>query len=346
MTSIRRTLLLSMLLAMAGFVAIAALVVDHELADEFGEVYDAELAREAGGALGAASIAEPVPDDEDDDPGSRTVVLRWTAGEAAPRVLAGTLPAAGLAAGRPRAAGYGQFGRGVGAWRTYAELAGDTAVLVAQPLAVRAAVVRKIERRFLVPTLLLALLAALVVPLLVARGLAPLRDFAAELSLRSPAALQPVESSQLPAELRPVAAALNRLLERLQRALAAQQTFVADAAHELLTPLTALDVHTQALARARSPERAEASRLDLQAGLARCIRLARQLLALARQGPDALHGPSAPVDLPFCASGRRHRHRRAERSTRPADRPRRVGRRRGSGRRRRRRAKAPDPQSR
>ena len=101
----------------------------------------------------------------------------------------------------------------------------------------------------------------------------------------------------LPTELAPVAAALNVLLARLEHALAAQQTFVADAAHELLTPLTALHVHTQALERARTEDRREAARIDLQSGLQRCIRLVRQLLALARQSPDVQHHALAPVDL-------------------------------------------------
>ena len=286
-----------MLCAMAGFVAVAALVVDHELADEFGEVYDAELEREAGGALRTTSIAEPALVDEDDDPGSGTVILRWEAHQSRASVLAGQVPVADLVQLRPARTGYGQFGHGPSAWRSYAVLSGDIAVLVAQPLAVRAAVVHKIERRFLLPTALLVVIALLAVLALVARGLAPLRAFADEVGRRSPGALQPVADGSLPAELRPVANALNRLLARLAAALDAQQTFVADAAHELLTPLTALNVHTQALARARTPERAEASRLDLQAGLARCIRLARQLLALARQAPDALHGPHSPLDL-------------------------------------------------
>ena len=297
MNSIRRTLLLSMLCAMMGFVAIAALVVDHELNDEFGEVYDAELAREAGGALHMASVDEPALVDEDDDPRSRTLILRWEAGQPRANVLAGQAPFAGLVEQRPGGSGYGQLGRGPSAWRSYSARSGELAVLVAQPLAVRTAVVHKIERRFLLPTALLALLAALAVLVLVSRGLAPLRAFAAEVSRRSPGALQPVAEGPLPAELRPVGDAINRLLERLAIALDAQQTFVADAAHELLTPLTALNLHTQALARARTAERAEASRLDLQAGLARCIRLARQLLALARQAPDAPHGPSVPLDL-------------------------------------------------
>jgi two-component system OmpR family sensor kinase len=137
---------------------------------------------------------------------------------------------------------------------------------------------------------------------LIGRGLSPLRRFAQEVAQRSPGALQSVTTRGLPAEITPVAAALNHLLGRLERALAAQQTFVADAAHELLTPLTAVQVHLQVLERAQTQKRRDAAREDLRHGLDRCIRLARQLLTLARQSPDAPHVPFQVVDLAAVAA--------------------------------------------
>jgi two-component system OmpR family sensor kinase len=137
---------------------------------------------------------------------------------------------------------------------------------------------------------------------LVGRGLFPLRRFAEEVARRSPGALQPVSAGGLPAEIAPVATALNALLGRLEHALAAQQTFVADAAHELLTPLTAVQVHLQMLERAHTEKRRHAARENLRHGLNRCIRLARQLLTLARQSPETPHPPFQAVDLAAVAS--------------------------------------------
>ena len=299
MRSLRRTLLLSMLLSMASFVTVTAIVIHFELADEFGELYDAELAREAGGALRAPAAREPDFAKEDDDPGADMVVVRWARPADDPVTLAGrdVAGAAALTTERPTKAGYRTAQVANRRWRIYSGQDGQSWVTAAQPVSVRERVTRKIEARFAAPVGALVALAAAVVWLLIGRGLSSLRRFAFEVSERSPAALHPVSMAGLPTELAPVAAALNVLLARLEHALAAQQTFVADAAHELLTPLTALHVHTQALERARTEDRREAARIDLQSGLQRCIRLVRQLLALARQSPDVQHHALAPVDL-------------------------------------------------
>jgi two-component system OmpR family sensor kinase len=99
----------------------------------------------------------------------------------------------------------------------------------------------------------------------------------------------------LPDEVRPVAEALNELLERLRAALERERAFLADAAHELRTPITALDLQAQALADAGDDRRAAALG-DLRAGVKRVGRLIEQLLALAReqQGASAAH---ATLDL-------------------------------------------------
>ncbi len=299
MRSLRTTLVLSMLLAMASFVTVAAVVIHYELADEFGELYDAELAREVGSAMHATTGHEPKFAQDDDDPGFDMVVIRWSGEGAEPITLTGTdvSRAAGLNFARPTTPGYRTERVGGRRWRVYSGNEGQTWATAAQPMRVRERVTRKIEARFVVPVGGLVLLAAGLVWLLVGRGLSSLRRFAGEVGERSPVALHPVSTVGLPAELAPVATALNDLLARLGRALCAQQTFVADAAHELLTPLTALNVHAQALERARTEERREAARVDLQTGLQRCIRLVRQLLALARQSPDVQHLALVPVDL-------------------------------------------------
>jgi two-component system OmpR family sensor kinase len=81
----------------------------------------------------------------------------------------------------------------------------------------------------------------------------------------------------------------NGLLERLEKALSAQRAFVADAAHELRTPMAALQLQAQLVERAQSDDEREAALGDLKAGIQRSGRLVQQLLTIARQEPD--YGP-------------------------------------------------------
>ena len=134
----------------------------------------------------------------------------------------------------------------------------------------------------ILPLVLLVPAIILTVLFLVKRGLRPLTRFAHELDSRRSDALASLPLSALPAELLPMATAMNELLARLARAVAAQEVFIADAAHELLTPLTALQVQVQMLERARSEERRVQATEDVRSSLERCIGLARQLLTLAR----------------------------------------------------------------
>lgn len=304
MTSLRRTLIVSMLMAVVSVVLAGTFAVHRQLAEELGELYDAELAREAGGALRAPAGLEPDFAKAHDDPGQDTVVTVWKADGSAPLVLAGNSAArrSGVVLQRPQRVGYTTELLGGRLWRTYGITGNGAWVIAAQPMAVRDHATGKIEGRL---RLLLAAMVAVIAVLvwyLVGRGLVPLRRFAEEVAQRSPGALQPVTTGGIPAEIAPVAAALNALLGRLERALAAQQTFVADAAHELLTPLTAVQVHLQVLERAHTEKRRDAAREDLRHGLNRCTRLARQLLTLARQSPDAPHPPFGMVDLSAVAA--------------------------------------------
>jgi two-component system, OmpR family, sensor kinase len=118
------------------------------------------------------------------------------------------------------------------------------------------------------------------------RGLAPLGATSEALALRSADSLTPLDLREVPLELLPLVQTMNDLLHRLAMAFAAQRNFVADAAHELRSPVTALQLQVQVLERSRDPnERAEAA-ADLAAGIARARRLIEQLLYLSRAAAD------------------------------------------------------------
>jgi two-component system OmpR family sensor kinase len=110
--------------------------------------------------------------------------------------------------------------------------------------------------------------------------------------------LSPVSENGLPDEVRPLVQELNLLFGRVKTAFEAQQNFVADAAHELRTPLAALKLQVQGLERSAGAEARGIAVARLTAGIERATRLVEQLLVLARQEASAAGGAARrPVDL-------------------------------------------------
>lgn len=183
------------------------------------------------------------------------------------------------------------------AWRTFSIASPLRVVQVAQPLQVRQQLAAGAALRSVAPLLLIAPAMALAVWWLAARTLAPLRRVAEGVRARDEQSLQPLPVAGLPDEVAPLVGALNGLLQRLEASLGAQRAFVADAAHELRSPLTALRLQMALLERAPDDTaRAEAA-AALNAGIDRAARLVEQLLALARAEPGASQAEPAELDL-------------------------------------------------
>ena len=154
----------------------------------------------------------------------------------------------------------------------------------------------------LVPTLLVALASIAFAWGGVVHGLSPLARVRAELLGRSPHDLRPLANDAAPVEIAPVVDAFNRLLRRLSEANALQQRFLANAAHQLRTPLAGLQMHLELqLRREQAPEiRAELERLH-KATL-RTGQMTKQLLALAKvESTSGAEAALQPVDLYQCA---------------------------------------------
>lgn len=132
----------------------------------------------------------------------------------------------------------------------------------------------------------------------IGRGLAPLEKLRAEIGKRSHRDLRPVEESQAPDEVRPLVREINELLKRLRVAIELQQQFVADAAHQLRTPLAALQAQVEAARGEPLPPPLDGTVNQLQAAARRASRLVHQLLTLASVDPS-VERPFAPqqVDL-------------------------------------------------
>ena len=184
-----------------------------------------------------------------------------------------------------------------GTYRVFSLQTRSQVIQVAQNMAVRRSMARTLALRTLAPLAAMAPLLALAVWWGVRRSLAPVERVRRQLAQRQADDLSPVSDAQLPDEVQPLVGELNLLFERVQHAFDAQQHFVADAAHELRSPLAALRLQLQGLQRAGvHDEAARAAAIErLSAGIDRATRLVEQLLALARQ--EAGGAPAEPVDL-------------------------------------------------
>ena len=160
-------------------------------------------------------------------------------------------------------------------------------ILLSERGDVRGELVGKIARRSLLPDLIGLPLLALLIWLAVGWGLRPLARMAQLLKSRDPHNLAPLLLAPLPQELEPVAASLNRLLQQVNQLLEREKRFIADAAHELRTPLAILDLHAQNAQHAETAEEREEALGYLRQGVGRATRLASQLLTLARLEPGA-----------------------------------------------------------
>lgn len=173
-------------------------------------------------------------------------------------------------------------------------------VLAAETMVKRDTLVREILLGMLLPELAIVIAVLTLGWLLIRQGLKPLEDLRAELARRSHHHLGPVAAQELPDELRPVAEEINHLLDRLEQVLTTQRHFVADAAHQLRTPIAALQAQTEAaeheLAGDAASIPARAQLKPILAATRRLSHLAHQLLALARAEPGSAT-LLAPLDL-------------------------------------------------
>jgi two-component system OmpR family sensor kinase len=166
---------------------------------------------------------------------------------------------------------------------------------VSQQTQVRDEIARDSALRALLPWLILVPVLLLIVADLVRKMLRPVTTLATEVQKRGEQDLQPLPARNLPLEIRPFVTAINGLLGRVARAMDTQRRFVADAAHELRSPLTALSLQAERVEAAEmSPEARERVR-TLRQGIERGRHLLDQLLSLARAQNGA--APVASVSL-------------------------------------------------
>lgn len=155
--------------------------------------------------------------------------------------------------------------------------------------------IHQILQHTLMPTLICLPLLAAFIWLLLGWGLRPLQRLAQQLRERPEHSLEPLPAGPLPPELEPMRLALDDVLSQLRALLERERRFIADAAHELRTPLAILEIHARNAEQAESAQEREEALAFLKQGVHRATRIASQLLTMAR-----LEAPSQnlqPLDL-------------------------------------------------
>jgi len=171
-------------------------------------------------------------------------------------------------------------------------------VRVAETMVKRNELAREILLSVVIPQVLLILIAGIVVWFGVVRGLAPLQRLQQAVASRSHLDRSPVVEEGVPGEVSPLVHSINELLARLDRVLTHQSRFISDAAHQLKTPIAAMNAQFEVAMRESDPERMRAAMRALEPALDRLSRLVSQLLSLARNEPEAVRAVTlAPLDL-------------------------------------------------
>lgn len=161
-------------------------------------------------------------------------------------------------------------------------------VQVAETVGGRGSRTRELVLREAAAQLAVILLAAAILWFGVSRGLRPLTQASGDVARRSAEDLAPIALSRAPAEIAPLVGAVNDLMERLRRTIASQRRFIADAAHQLRTPLAVIQTKAELVLREEDPSALVGAVTDLYEHSRTTTRLANQLLALARAEPG--HG--------------------------------------------------------
>jgi len=183
-------------------------------------------------------------------------------------------------------------------YRVYSLQSAEHTIQVAQDLDAREVRARNLALNAVMPVALFGPLLMLAVWWLISRSLAPVEQVRRQVAARAADDLSALPDDGLPDEIQPLVNELNLLLERVRLAVMAQRQFVADAAHELRSPLTALKLQSEGLRRAVDEPSREAAVARLESGIERATLLVTQLLALARaEGPGETGKRLERVDL-------------------------------------------------
>ena len=168
---------------------------------------------------------------------------------------------------------------------------------VAETRGKRAMLATEIIKGVMVPQFVILPLAVLLVWMALVRGIRPLNDLEQKIRARKPDDLSPIGDSHIPQEVAPLVSSINDLLTRLKASLSTQKRFLADAAHQLKTPLAGLRMQAELAQRESNPQDIRSSLQQIAHASTRATHTVNQLLALARAETTGRALPSARIDL-------------------------------------------------
>jgi|GEM_PF-449529 len=203
-------------------------------------------------------------------------------------------------------------------WRSYTvdSIDGKLSATVAQPLSAYERAIRDLFQEVAIALAILATALMVMVGWAAHQGLKPLRTLTRQVEARDSADLEPVQSVEH-AELKPLVDALNGLFARVRRGIEADRRFFADAAHELRTPLAAIQAQAYVVSHSDSEEDRSTALREFDRGISRATQSLAKLLAIARldaRRVEAQLAQGALSDLAGCArSGVIQQASRAER---------------------------------
>jgi signal transduction histidine kinase len=186
-------------------------------------------------------------------------------------------------------------------WRVFTHAEGGLVIQVASSIANRARYFARIVPWLLIPLVILVVLLGLLIHTAVGHALKPLEKLRAEIGLRGALRMHALDVRGMPEEVAPLVATLNELLARLDDAMIAQRRFIADAAHELRTPLAAVRLQAQLVDRSEDEAARKSALSQLLGGIDRASHLVQQLLSMARLEPSARDMIFRPVRLDLLA---------------------------------------------
>jgi two-component system sensor histidine kinase TctE len=181
-------------------------------------------------------------------------------------------------------------------------LGGMPLIQVAETLNKRSQLATEIIKGVILPQFVILPLAVLLVWLALARGIAPLGELQQRIRRRAADDLSPIDETEAPEEVSPLVRAINDLLARLDQSFAAQKRFLADAAHQLKTPLAGLRTQAELAQREidlgeREPEALKRSLQQIALSSQRAAHMVNQLLAMARAEDGGTSTRAVPLDL-------------------------------------------------
>ena len=175
-------------------------------------------------------------------------------------------------------------------------LPGGGRIAISQGTTVRNEIARNSALRTVLPILIMVPILLLLIGNLVRQLLKPVTRLADEIDARSEQELHPIQQAHVPSEIRPFVIAINRLLQRVSDSMQLQRRFLADASHELRSPMAALSLQAEMLSNVDMPDEAKKRLARLRQGIDRGRNLLDQLLSLAR-AQDAKATPTKTISV-------------------------------------------------